>query len=252
MKNYVLLACLIVASLSLNAQNNAVKLGLGSALISSDINLKYERMFDNHHAVQISLLYDTPEQFGSTLLFPIDVPEDFRTTLSGFAITPEYRYYFKDEEGPRGFYAGVYGRYRSRDLKKVGSYGSEVDFDAKVNVTNFGGGIGCGVQWLIKDAFVIDWYIFGLGYNVYGAKVRAQPADGADIEELKVDILREIDEFDPADLGTEIAIEDLEELKSLIRDEVVNLDENNLEVNTPRVNFGSIELRAGFSIGYAF
>ncbi len=241
-----------MASLSINAQDNAIKLGLGSAIVSSDINLKYERMFGNNHAVQLSFLYDTPEQFGSTVIFPIDVPEEFRTTLSGFAITPEYRYYFKDEEGPRGFYAGVYARYRSRDLKKVGSYGSEIDFDAKINIRNFGGGIGCGVQWLIKDAFVIDWYIFGIGYNVYGAKVVAEPAAGADIEALKVDVLREIDAFDPSDLGTDIATEDLEALKGVIRDEVVNLSEDNVKVNTPRISTGLIELRAGLSIGYAF
>lgn len=252
MKNYLLLACLVMTSFAIQAQDNVVKLGLGSAF-QRDINVKYERAFGNHHSVQLSFLYDTKLAFASVGV-NVDGLDGLVIDKGGFAVTPEYRYYFKDEEGPRGFYLGVYGRYRTRNLTKEGDFGLDVDFDAKINVRNFGGGIGCGVQWLINDAFVIDWYIAGLGFNSYGANISAELNDTDKIDEYRTESVDAINDYniaELADLGL-ASEEKLTELKDDLISQLNALDADNLTVKTPRITSLLPELRAGLSVGYAF
>ena len=114
MKKILLAAILIASCFPLFSQMNNVKLGLGSAT-QLDVNLKYERALGDHHAFQVALLWDTPESLSGGFVTSDPEVEGVDGTLSGFAIVPEYRYYFGSKGPLRGFYAGVFLKLRNRN-----------------------------------------------------------------------------------------------------------------------------------------
>ncbi len=90
--------------------------------------------------------------------------ESFR--LTGYALTPQVRFYFGQKGAPAGFYLSPWLRiaqYRVasdflwEDLNE-GNSNIEADFTYGL----VGGGLSLGWQWLLGDHFVIDWNI-GLG-----------------------------------------------------------------------------------------
>ena len=239
-------------SSSSDGPQNVVKLGLGSAIVQSDVNLKYERVFAEKHSISASFIYDTPESLGLDN-FTNDPDAIGKVgTLSGFAVVPEYRYYFGANGAPKGFYAGAYARYRTRNLNASGNFGTDVEVEGKVNLRNFGGGIGCGAQWLINDKIAIDWYILGIGYNSFGLKATIKPTDPDDFEQLKQDVITELDNFEvPTDTQGADQV-DLQALIDEFKAEVEKLDADDAVVTSPRLPFGLLDLRFGLSVGYAF
>src|SRR6187551_248312 len=102
-----ILACFIFTTIV--AQENIVKLNV-LALGLSNISLQYERSLNVNSSVCLGFSY-LPERGLPGFAEPDDPThnaEDFK--LGGFAITPEYRYYFSGN-GPKGFYAAGYFRY---------------------------------------------------------------------------------------------------------------------------------------------
>jgi hypothetical protein len=242
------------------AQQNVIKVGLGSAF-SSNLNIKYERAFAEKHSIQVALLADFNQKYdndrfndgriGSFLDVIVDEP--FSATLGGFAIVPEYRYYLSKKGSPRGFYLGAYGKYRQRNLNVESNFGTNYGVKGRGVLWNVGAGIGMGAQFIISDAFVIDWYIGGLGYSRYFANLNIAPQNDEDFENLQADLLVEIDETTYNDvefLWEALSEDDFNEVKSLFTDAVENTEIR--EFNTTRFPFGLIDLRTGISLGYAF
>ncbi len=251
MKKILLAAILIASCFPLFSQMNNVKLGLGSAT-QLDVNLKYERALGDHHAFQVALLWDTPESLSGGFVTSDPEVEGVDGTLSGFAIVPEYRYYFGSKGPLRGFYAGVFLKLRNRNLVFNDDFGTEVPVEASINLRNVGGGIGCGYQWIINDVFSIDWHIFGVGATAWGLKASVTPDDPNDFDEIKQEILMGIDDWE---LDSDQAIDpntlaDFEAAKDEFKTIVENQDVGTL--STPRIRTILPDLRFGLSVGYAF
>jgi hypothetical protein len=110
-------------------------------------------------------------------------------TMSGFAITPEFRFYPGKHEkypAPHGLYIGLYGRY-SRFNIDFGRYFYNSITTKKINfrlpVNQYTAGLIIGKQWA-KKAFTLDWWIlaFGVGTTTCNLSVSDPIFNSADIE----------------------------------------------------------------------
>lgn len=117
---------------------------------------------------------------------------------AGVKITPEARYYFSGN-APRGIYGMAFLRYSRLGYGWENTYiaeqtnNEEVDFNISVPLTVAGGGLGLGVQAVIKDKVTIDWNN-GLGFGAYSVNVRGDvsaPSSNA-INEFFSDIERNL------------------------------------------------------------
>jgi len=192
------LSALCIAAVSYG-QQNVVKIGIGS-ILQSDLHLKYERAFAEKHSFQLGVVADFNERtnlannfFVNAIGLGLDDPLEVK--LGGFAVVPEYRYYFSNAGSPRGFYAGVYGRYRQRNLEFLNDFGTGIEFEATGRLWNVGIGLGIGAQFLISDKIAIDWYIGGLGYNRFFASAEVAPRSPEDFDQLKSELTEELDGF---------------------------------------------------------
>lgn len=99
---------------------------------------------------------------------------------SGFALTPEFRFYpggKEEKPAPNGFYIAAYIRYAKYKMTQTVSYTEEntpqnphpfpKTYSANSTQTYGGvnGGIMIGRQWIIGKHFNIDWWIVGAGYG---------------------------------------------------------------------------------------
>lgn len=86
--------------------------------------------------------------------------------ISGYTITPQFRYYFKGES-PKGFYVNPFVQYGNYSVAQSSA-------DLFVNITNSsatintrGIGTGLGYQWQF-GAFTLDWNFIGFGVQSVG------------------------------------------------------------------------------------
>ena len=98
---------------------------------------------------------------------------DADTDVTGFAITPEYRFYLSNtKKAMEGFYVGPFLRYQNLTLKNTSTY---TDFDNNGNtvtrteesaaeLNTFGGGVVVGHQWIFKQRFSLDTFL-GPSFN---------------------------------------------------------------------------------------
>ncbi len=139
----LLLACGLLLALPatrLKAQPvkfNVIKTNLFSPIIRT-YHLNYERVINEDMSGQLGFYY-TGFHVGD-----IDV--------SGFGITPEYRYYLSEKAAPAGIYVAISPRYVSFSLKEktTASEGTWTAFGAALNV---------GAQALLKDVVTIEAYL---------------------------------------------------------------------------------------------
>ena len=123
---------------------NAIKTDLFSPFLRTGV-LKYERALTDDISVQLGFFYT-----GFS-------PRESEAKLSGFGITPEFRYYLSDTPAPVGTYLAPNFRYLSLTAEDPA-----VDGDA--TLTSFGLAINLGKQWMLKDIVLIDIWI-GPAYN---------------------------------------------------------------------------------------
>src|SRR5438045_2533697 len=91
------------------AQQNIIKLN-GLALLTTNLSFQYERSLNGKSSFALGFSY-LPQRGSPSFATSKDNShnaDDFK--LGGFAITPEYRYYFKGD-GPKGLYLAGYYRY---------------------------------------------------------------------------------------------------------------------------------------------
>ena len=164
------------ASANYNGESNiAIKMNL-TQLALKNISFQAEYGFHNKMSValgfsvlmkrSLSTLYSAPSQYGDNFTIP---------QLSGYAITPEFRFYpggKEDKPAPNGFYIGAYFRYAKYKLTQTVSYTETgktnpktYSAEAKQTYGGVNGGIMIGRQWIIAKHFTIDWWIIGAGYG---------------------------------------------------------------------------------------
>lgn len=154
------LAAALMFNTALQAQENAIKVNPLGALFGS-LGVGFEHALNEQSSVQLnanffSRSFDVSASDGS---------DTYNGTqkYSGFGISPEYRMYF--DEVMRKWYGGAFINYNSLTAKTEYDGGSD-DLDGKITISNFGGGIMFGHQWLAgsNENFVFDLNL-GAGYQ---------------------------------------------------------------------------------------
>ena len=215
---------------SLVAQKNAIKIG-GGGLFYGKYSLKYERVVADNKSFQMS--------FGllPSRSLPSDINEDFDdlnldNKLSGYSLSPEFRFYTGKKGAPRGFYIAPY--FRMSEYKfEFGSTFDDVKTKVDGSYFTVGAGAQLGVHWIISKRISLDWYFIGLGadHNTLKVDFYAQES-GIDFEEFEDDINKELSDL--PFIGDKVETEG---------------GEDYVKVKTP---FWAPGIRTGFSIGIVF
>jgi len=121
------------------AQTNAIKINILSP-VARTFNIAYEKAISETGSFQLGFYY-TGAKSGDL-------------KLSGFGITPEYRFYLSQTPAPNGFYVAPFIRYTNYKL----TYDDGTD-KAEGTLTSFGGGVVVGRQWVFKERVTFDIFI---------------------------------------------------------------------------------------------
>lgn len=226
---------------------NNVKINL-TALSATNISLQYERGLTRSTSVALGLgimpSHGLPfsknfkdlisDQAGSKTDLAV---QDFlvRSRISGFSLTPEFRYYMgKKPQG--GFYIAPYLRYSAYTLKW--NYVFEDEFTGTPRPTTMkgklnmvGGGLLFGAQWYVKNVS-IDWWILGAAYNKNTLKVDA----AVDLSDMPADRREELNR-------------NIKEVEFNGYSADVTIKDNGV---TGKGSIGMPALRVGLCIGYRF
>ncbi len=171
----LLLLCMLFTSNSY-AQKNIIK-WRPAALTWNNIDFSYERVLTNNSSFAVKAGGMIPLDF--TVAFN-NYKASFQAAennlggytmtkgiMGGFSVLPEFRYYTA-ADAPNGFYVAPYLKYWRAGFSATAtndttSFASTVN--ASINV--IGVGLGIGYQWVIGDAFTVDWNFLGLGADAY-------------------------------------------------------------------------------------
>jgi Protein of unknown function (DUF3575) len=130
-----LVVFLLLGTFITNAQkSNVIKTSLTSPFLKTWV-LAYERVLNDDMSAQLGFYYT-----GSDL---------FDGSFSGFAITPEFRYYLSEEKvAPNGAFIAPFFRYQSFTVTDA------ADAEGTLNIV--GGGILIGIQRVFKDKITLS------------------------------------------------------------------------------------------------
>ena len=150
---------LLGSTSSVQAQQHVIKLNLFSPIVRT-VSGFYENAFSETTSAQLGFFYTG-----------ISIDD---TEFSGFGITPEVRFYLSETTAPEGFYAAPFIRYQNFDL-------TIEDTNARATLSNFGGGLLIGKQWIFKERIALDAFI-GPSYISGSVKVESPGSDEDDFE----------------------------------------------------------------------
>lgn len=150
MKKSLLVATFVAASAtSALAQDNVLKVNILSPIVKTG-SFFYERKLTDNSSFQLGLLFTN-----------FKVSDEDRIT--GFAITPEYRFYLSERTTAlQGFYVGPFLRYQNLTIKTDNTYYGGTSSETSLNT--FGGGVVVGRHWIFKERFSLDAFL-GPSYN---------------------------------------------------------------------------------------
>ncbi len=132
-----------------NAQNNVVKINILSPVVKT-LSLFYENAFADNKSAQLGFFYT-----GASIS---------DTKFTGFGITPEMRFYLSSTSAPEGFFVAPYLRYQNFNL-------TEEITDSKATLSNFGGGLLIGKQWVFNEKITTEFF---LGPNYVNGSVKVE------------------------------------------------------------------------------
>jgi hypothetical protein len=149
-----LFGCFFLFQNGAQAQN-LVKANLLAPLLQTG-SFYYERVIDDTKSAQLGLFFTKFEE------------------LSGFGVTPEFRFYLSETPAPDGFYVAPFLGFMRFTVEDTdfGSY--------KGTSTNFGGGVVAGRQWIFKDRVSFDIFI---GPEYTSSSVKVENGNKEDIED---------------------------------------------------------------------
>lgn len=158
-------------SSSFNEKRNIIKLN-ATSLILSNVNLQYERLLGDKTSVALGVRYMPGRglPFSSLIADAIRTEDNDMTSdilksfsISGFAITPEFRYYFR--QAGKGLYIAPFVRYEGYKmasdfhLEMEGGRAYDIRFDGQYS--NIGAGLMLGSQFKLSNSLSLDWFIVG-------------------------------------------------------------------------------------------
>lgn len=176
MKKTTILVVLMLVAFGMQAQDNIVKLGIGSAL-SRTINLEYERVLTEKTSLFAEVGFGLSANINDGIITATGLEgtqNDINVTsgkYNSFYFVGEYRFYTKGE-GAKGFYIAPYLKLSNYSLDFEGTYSNSTngftDIPTEINTGMFVASIGgtIGYQWLISDKVAINWNILGLGGSI--------------------------------------------------------------------------------------
>ncbi|MFD1630118.1 DUF3575 domain-containing protein [Pseudopedobacter beijingensis] len=129
------------------SEKNTIKINPISALLRTG-SIFYEHKLSDQTSAQLGLAYT-----GMKLS---------DTKFSGLALTPEFRFYPK-QNAINGLYTAAFLRYQDYKVKDDAS-------GAKGSYSSMGGGILLGRQWVYNSAFTLDIFF---GPSINSGKVKA-------------------------------------------------------------------------------
>ncbi len=159
---FLALSALITGAL-FSQQKTAVKLNLFSPIFKTG-SFFVEHKIANPLSLQLGFLFTDAKLF-----------EDFKVT--GYALTPELRYYPQKNESVKGFYIATFLRYRDWKI-------SNVDSDAKGKINVITPGLLIGGQFIFGNFIVLDVFI-GPNYNFYNLSVESGSEEDLEAGSLK-------------------------------------------------------------------
>lgn len=155
MKKLLLAGLLLTAGTAAKAQDNVIKVNILSPIFSTG-SFFFEHKLDAASSLQLGASFTKTNQ------------DD--VDLSGFSVTPEYRFYLSSsKEAPQGFYVGPYLRYRHLKLQNTRD-NSTGSLRQEATLNTFGGGILIGHHWIFKQRFSLDTFLgpsYGAGSLKY-------------------------------------------------------------------------------------
>lgn len=232
-KNLLTIAVLIASS-TLFAQENAIKVGLTDALLGN-FNLSYERVLNDKNSIQFKIGYWQPSM--SPFIKDETITPDaynLQDSKGGIGTSIEYKFYLSDRNTLQGLYLAPYLRY----FNQAALFTDEIDgdlFDVDTRINTIGLGAQIGYQLIIDEIFTIDFYFFGAGLDKYNLKLKyelQQPQTGFDYNTITDDVSE--------------VFEDINYLESRLEHEV------NTDDLTSKLPFLFPGFRIGISVGVAF
>jgi hypothetical protein len=139
------IATLILSTGLMAQKQNVFKTDLFSAFLRTGV-LKYERALNENMSLQLGAFYTGYS------------PRDTEGKLTGFGITPEFRYYLSEQNpAPQGTYLAPNFRYMQL-------IANDPVANAEATLTVYGFAINLGFQRIFKDIVAVDGWI-GPSYN---------------------------------------------------------------------------------------
>lgn len=191
--------------------HHTVKLNL-SSLPFSTISMQYEYLLGNKMSAALGIRY-TPSSkipFLNKIIDFTDLNEEMdaqdeinikeileSSRLSGFAITPEFRYYLGKQTG-KGFYVAPFLRYEQHNFHAKTEYTTSYNdiglASTAISLNSFGGGILIGSQFKISKNIFLDCWILGPYFR--NTKIHID-LEGKNIpEQDKIDFEEAIQDFE--------------------------------------------------------
>lgn len=248
-----------------SAGKNVIKIRL-DGLYQAKFGLGYERVLNKKISVGLNGFYQLPqkntslsEDFGLLFETVIDnfsaeketfqgiFPADYGfqgSEINKFFIMPEIRYYFKN--APRGFFAGLYFKYRSYDYQNnliytdtLSTPGTPInyDFDFNVQMNTASAGLSLGIQTFLLKRVSLDLILFGIQYssNIGGIQITTRGDQLPDF--VQNDVQAGVDY-----LNANLPIDDIFRLRENTP-ELINIESR---FTSPSIRFPSIRLGIRF------
>ncbi len=155
---FVLLHVLVFVSSILAQRNskNLIKVNPLSTAIASTVSLSYERVIARSTSLQLSTSYtygmihpDLDNIVFAGLAGPVF------STVWGYSIVPELRYYFSAHGAPEGWFLGPFLRYQQYEVLDPGITFSGSAIYNLYSVRNIGFGVIVGRQWVLENGIAI-------------------------------------------------------------------------------------------------
>jgi Protein of unknown function (DUF3575) len=188
---------------------NVLKLGIDNLLLPR-FDFAYERQTFARQSAGVEVAFGIPINIPTRYLSSFTLenistqnPNDtaFSVTINSgrwqtWQIQPEYRFYVGKQGSPRGFYFGIYGKFKSRGFTASGDYTRPDTIDrqnmiiqtvsakaaVKGGLRTFGAGVFLGYQFVINDRITVDFSPIGLGIDMHNVYLKFESND-ADVSE---------------------------------------------------------------------
>lgn len=194
---------------------HAIKLN-ATQLFLTNLSFQYEFAFHKKLSAAVGYSWLFPRKIPTQIFNVADKSRGFQsTTFSGWALTPEFRYYLgkqKQFKAPTGIYIAPYYRYASYTLKSAYVDKQARTYNVKANYSGYTIGLMIGAQYKINEHFGIDFWIFGKGTGSAKLNILANSSDNnlvlnnQEQEDLKNDITENVNKLGKYGKG-KIAIE---------------------------------------------